>query len=943
MLKNDSEFFMPKSLLSIALLLLAFSGFSQNILLRGKVVDKVSQLPLESATVYLTRVSDSTVIDYTITDKSGAFQINTRKIDKPVMLKVSYVSYQTLIQEQKSLIENIDFGVLRLAENNNTLKEVVIKSEAPPIRIKNDTLEFNASSFKVRPDANVEALLKQLPGVEIDEEGKIKVNGKEVNQILVNGKPFFDKDGKVALQNLPSDIINKVQVTDSKTKAEEISGKTASSDNASINLTIDEDKNKGLFGKFTGGYGTDERFESSLLLNYFKDTRKISILASANNINSTGFSMNEIFDNMGGGRNYSVWSDDNGGFAINGMRFGGGKGITRSNIAGANYADVFFKDFDTNGSYFYTGANTKNTNRTKQLNFLPEGNYTTESNANTEDDKYAHNFNIQLEYKIDSTATLSFNPKFVKSHSSYKNRFDQVSIDENEQLLNDSNGDNISDADKFNFENSMYFYKGFKRKGRSISLNLENNNDKNDSFDLTRSFTNFYTDTDNNGIPDTTTNDDRNQIKQQREINDHYFGEFEYIEPITDSLMIMLRTRFSSDVNIDDKETFDFDSDTQRYSAQNDLLTSYMESDRQTFGPGVGIQYNKKKFMIGINTYTEITSFRNKSLYLGETITLNKDYMLPAVNAYFNYRFTKSKSMWVSYNLNTDFPDAYQVLPVVNLSNPLNTFIGNSNLDPNKRHSVYLSFRNYDYTTKSGYTLYSGGNYFTSQGVASSFYDESRKRTTTYQNVFDTYNLWYGGNWSKSIKREANTYRISLSLNGNYDRNKGYIDAELYDSKSLNLTPKVNFTYEYGELLTINPSYKFTYSGTKYSNYVIDKTSNVFHQAGLQTTSYWPKHVVLGNDLSYNYNSNISDGFKKDFYLWNVSLGYNFFGDKLLAKVKVFDLLNQNQSATRTISATSVRDEENIVLRRYAMFSLTYKLEKFGGKKKEERNWFHMD
>jgi hypothetical protein len=640
MLKTTANFFMPKSLLPIALLLLAFSGFSQNILLRGKIVDNVSQLPLESATVYLTKVSDSTVIDYTITDKNGAFQINTRKIDKPVMLKVSYVSYQTLIQEQKSLIENIDFGVLRLAENNNTLNEVVIKSEAPPIRIKNDTLEFNASSFKVRPDANVEALLKQLPGVEIDEEGKIKVNGKEVNQILVNGKPFFDKDGKVALQNLPSDIINKVQVTDSKTKAEEISGKTASSDNASINLTIDEDKNKGLFGKFTGGYGTDKRFESSLLLNYFKDTRKISVLASANNINSTGFSMNEIFDNMGGGRNYSVWTDDNGGFAINGMRFGGGKGITRSNIAGANYADVFFKDFDTNGSYFYTGANTKNTNRTKQLNFLPEGNYTTESNANTEDEKYAHNFNIQLEYKIDSTATLSVNPKFIKSHSSYKNRFDQVSIDENEQLLNESNGDNINDADKFNFENSMYFYKGFKRKGRSVSVNFENNNDENDSFDLMRSFTTFYTDTDSNGIPDTTTNDNRNQLKQQREINDHYFGELEYIEPITDSLSIMLRTRFNSDVNIDDKATFDFDPDTQRYSIQNDLLTSYMESERQTFGPGVGIQYNKKKFMIGINTYTEITSFRNKSLYLGETVSLNKDYMLPAVrrSAHFGRR-----------------------------------------------------------------------------------------------------------------------------------------------------------------------------------------------------------------------------------------------------------------------------------------------------------------
>src|SRR5690606_11931928 len=152
------------------------------------------------------------------------------------------------------------------------------------------TLEFNASSFKVRPDANVETLLKQLPGVEIDEDGKITVNGKEVNQILVNGKPFFDKDGKIALQNLPANIINKVQVTDTKTKKEEISGDKASGNNSSINLTIDEDKNKGVMLKAMAGYGTDERYESSLMLNYFKGDARLSILGSSNNINSVGFS-----------------------------------------------------------------------------------------------------------------------------------------------------------------------------------------------------------------------------------------------------------------------------------------------------------------------------------------------------------------------------------------------------------------------------------------------------------------------------------------------------------------------------------------------------------------------------------------------------------------------------------------------------------------------------
>jgi len=331
------------------------------------------------------------------------------------------------------------------------LGEVIVKSEAPPIRIKKDTLEFNASSFKVRPDSNVETLLKQLPGVEVSPDGKITVNGKEVNQVLVNGQPFFDKDGKIALQSLPSDIINKVQVSDTKTKKEEITKQAASSDKASINLTIDEDKNKGLFGKFMAGYGSDDRYESSALINYFKKKRKISVLASSNNINSTGFSMDEVFDNMGGGRNVSYYYNNDGTYGIGAMRFGGNKGITRSNMLGANYADEWFKGFESNGSYFYSSSNSKNTNRTNQINLLPTGNLTTVSDSRTNEDRYGHNFNLNFEYKIDSTSTLSVSPKFLKANNKYSVNSSQSSIDGSNQLLNDNTSNTFDENDKTNF------------------------------------------------------------------------------------------------------------------------------------------------------------------------------------------------------------------------------------------------------------------------------------------------------------------------------------------------------------------------------------------------------------------------------------------------------------------------------------------------------------
>lgn len=932
---------MPKSLLSFLIFLVSLTAFSQTITLRGKVLEDQTQLPLESATVYLTRVSDTVVVDYTITERDGGFVMKTPKSAKPMQLKVSFVGYKTFVKEMQAVDKDQDFGTVKLAENDNTLDEVVLKGEAPPVRIKNDTLEFNASSFKLRPDANVETLLKQLPGVEIDSEGKITVNGKEVNQILVNGKPFFDKDGKIALQNLPSDIINKVQVTDSKTKAEEISGKPASSDAASINLTIDEDKNKGLFGKFTGGYGSDQRYESSILVNYFKDTRKISLLGSANNINSTGFSMNEIFDNMGGGRNYSVWSNDDGSFGINGMQFGGGRGITRSNILGLNYADQWIKDFDTNASYFYTAANTTNNNRTRLVNFLPDGNFTTESRSRTEDDKFAHNYSFLAEYKIDSTLTVTINPKFVRSYSSFKNTYAQVSTGEAGELLNESNGSSLRDADRSRIENNFYLYKAMKKKGRSIGVTFDNDNNKSENFDINRSVTTFYEDTNDDGIPDTSTEDNRDQLKRMRELDDNYFGEVQFTEPVSDSISVSLVAQYSSKTHAEYKNTFDFGGDG--YTVFNDSLSSFMKSTEAYIAPGVGLEWRKKRFNLNFYAYTRATSFKNRSLYLGETVTLNKDYLLPAVNAYVNYQFSKSMSLWISYNYNVEFPQASQVLPVENFSNPLITFIGNPDLDPSQRHYMYLNFRDYDYATKSGYTIYAGGNYYANEIVSNTTYDDSRKRTITYRNITDTYNSWFGGNWSKSFKKEAHSYKYSFGLSAGLTRNKGFINGEGYAARTVRMTPKVNFTYDYGEWLSINPSYNFSYNKTYYENYTVGQQSNVVHDFKLQTTSYWPKHVVFGNDISYRYNSNIADGFKKDFYLWNVSLGYNFLSDKLLAKVKVYDLLNQNQNATRTISANAIRDEMNDVLQRYVMFSLTYKLEKFGGKKKEGSHFWWQD
>jgi hypothetical protein len=924
---------MPKSLSLLCFLLISTFSFSQKtISLKGKVIDQATKLPIESATVYLSSVKDSSVVDYTITSKLGNFDFKIKKINQPIFLKVSYVSYRETKIQLASVTEDKDFGNIELKESVNNLDEVVIKNETPPIRIKKDTLEFNASSFKLRPDANVETLLKQLPGVEIDAEGKITVNGKEVNQILVNGKPFFDKDGKIALQNLPSDIINKVQVTDTKTKKEEITGQAASSNNASINLTIDEDKNKGFFGKFMAGGGTDKRYESSALVNYFKNKRKISVLASSNNINATGFSMDEIFDNMSGSRNNSFYTSSDGSFGLNGMRFGGNKGITHSNLLGINYSDELAKEFETTASYFFASADTKNKNRTSQINFLPDGNFTTNSNSDLKEDKYSHNLNAELEYKIDSTASFVFVPKFAKSNSQSVTNSHEESLDEANQLLNESTSFVTNENDRQSFSNQIDFNKSFRRKGRNISASFENENTKNETRNLTNSNTIFYQGTD----PD----DLRNQIKNTRSISDKYTAEVQFTESVHDSISVNLELEIEHERNSDDRKAFDFDAVLGTYTIENDVLTNYLTSTRNTITPTAGFSLSKKKYSLYARLGQSITKFDNHSLYLGNVVDLRTDYILPNATVYGGYNFTKTKGIWINYNYEVYFPQANQVLPVENLANPLNTFIGNPDLNPNKYHQAYFSFRDFDYATRTGYSIYIGGSAYDNQIVSSTTYDVNRKRTTTYQNISGTYETWSGFNWSKTLKNGVHNFKFGFGFNAGYDLTKGYTNGQLYEANVFDITPRVNFTYDYGELFTINPSYRYTVNDTKYSNYVVSSASSFVHKFNVQTTNYWPKNWVFGNDFGYTYNSNIADGFKKDFYLWNTSLAYSFYNKKFTAKIKVYDLLNQNQNATRTITPTTIRDEENIVLKRYAMFSLTYKIEKFAGKEKKSSNRF---
>ena len=366
---------------------------------------------------------------------------------------------------------------------------------------------------------------------------------------------------------------------------------------------------------------------------------------------------------------------------------------------------------------------------------------------------------------------------------------------------------------------------------------------------------------------------------------------------------------------------------------QNEFLSFEYASDFYNINPYAAFKWRKKKFNLSLNGGVQFLSQKNNGNYLSETYFQRQDYTLPSISANGNYRFGKGNSLYFNYSYSVDLPSAQQLLPIENRNNPLNYYIGNPDLDPTKTHNVYFGYNNFNFQTRTGYNVYFGGNF--NEVAITNFrsIDEDFVTTSTYRNVHGNYNLWAGVNGNKSFTKGKSKFRLGGGIGVNHSSNTGFVDGAEYLSKIISLSPRVNFNWDLGEILTVNPSYNLRYQFTDYENYQIENSTNIVHTAKLTTTNYWPKNFVFGNDFSYTYNSNIADGFKKDFFLWNTSLAYNFWKDKLTFKVKVYDILNQNTGDRRTVSDTYISDVQNDVLKRYLMFSLGFKLDKFGGKK----------
>jgi len=913
----------------LATLLLLFCStaiYAQDFSIKGILSDNDQGFPLESATIYVEKVSDSSLITYSISDQKGAFLLRGNTSQPKVRLNISYTGYTPYTKELAFEQRNVDLDTIKLQIAAEALKGVVVRASRAPITIKKDTLEFNVSSFKTKKDANVEDLLKELPGVEVDANGAITVNGKPVNQILVNGKPFFGDDPTIATRNLTKEIVDKIQIVDTKTKSEAFTGEAGSEENKTINITIDEEKNKGIFGRLSAGGGTDERFEYAGLVNYFDNDVRISALGGGNNTNSPGFSFGEL-NKMFGGASF-ISTSGNGAINYGGRQFGGGEGIVNSRVGGANYADDLGENTDITLDYFYTGSNSFNDRVSERENILPDRRFFSNRSSNSDAETEGHAVNLNFKTEIDSTFQIDIRPSLSFSDGSTRFSNEEQTRRENGEISNESSSNRNTENARRSFENRATATKKWGSGGAYIRLSVENDisDIENDQFDS--SVTNIFGENPNTIIRNQITDGDTNNNQYEIKTTINY-------PLIADTLFISGSYEYRDRKREDIRSVFDFNQEAQEYSDFNlAQSTDFTNIDRRST-PELGMRYNTKKMRASANVgYVFRTLESDDAL---RNINFDNDFNAVEIRSRLSFNFTDKLRMYSGYSLENDAPSVTQLSPFIDISDPLDIVQGNPDLDPENSHRVYIGVNNYDWQTQSGF--YSNAN-FTIQNstvVTRSTIDENFVRTTTFDNVDGAYNFYAGGGWNKSKKIDSlRTVKVDLGFYTNGRRSVNFNNDVQYKSTTTTFSPSVGFTYTWKDLFEIRPSYDFDISRNSFDINAFEDEDYVTHTARLRTSLTFPKQLEWSNDIQYENNPNVSAGFSNSFVLWNSSLAYSVLNDKAVITLKAYDLLKQNTNARRNSNADYIEDVQSTVLQQFFLLSFSYKFNTLG--KKGETN-----
>ncbi|MCB0640297.1 MAG: TonB-dependent receptor [Phaeodactylibacter sp.] len=653
----------------------------QAVKIQGTILDSLDQ-PLVGATVILMHAQDSLMESFALADDKGHFLVQTTQPDQ-YLLQITYVGYGTFVRalEITAGQPDVQFGAIRLNPDAITLADVTVKDSFIPIVIKNDTIEYTADAFKTPPNAVVEDLLKKLPGIQVEQDGTIKAQGEEVQNVLVDGKPFFEDDAKVATRNIPADIVNKVQVFDQKSDFTEFTGIEDGQEEKTINLTIKDGKNKGTFGRVEGAYGLDERYKAAGNINRFNKKMQLSVIGNSNNINEQAFSFQEYLNFMGGLEDLMSGGElDADQFPVNLLD---NSGETRAKSGGINFNYDFPNKTDLRSTYFYSDSDNQTQTDSELRNLLGSGFYNTENSGLNRSRIGNHSLRLRLKKAIDDSQDLLFkgNAALIQNRSQ---RLSDVGSSLGGLALNASDQFNNSHLEGLNWDSQLTYRKKLSKKGRFLTLEGRFGGQNSLTTSNLLSANRFFTEP---ILTDTTAQQQTTDIRTTE-----LEGTLNYVEPLAKNhfLKLDLSSRYLQ--NARQKDFFDWQYASE-YLYNEDISNRFDRTVNESIA-GTSYKYVRKDFNLSAGVDLQQTRLLNT---LNNSNTpLQKTFYNWLPNAQWSYAIGSNENLRMRYNAQVRVPGPEQLQPAIDNSDPLNIYQGNPDLQPELIHQLNLNYNKFN-------------------------------------------------------------------------------------------------------------------------------------------------------------------------------------------------------------------------------------------------------
>ncbi|MAN85334.1 MAG: TonB-dependent receptor [Algoriphagus sp.] len=881
---------------------------AQTYSIKGRVQESGSKTAIPNATILLLRVNDSTQVDGMISDLDGNFEIDDVR-EGEYLLKVQYLGYQNLFRSLQ-VARNIDLGVISIQEEATALEEVTISARRSTSQQKSDTTLYNADAFKTMRDASAQTLIEKLPGV-TSADGALQAQGENIGQILVDGKPFFGTDVRTALQNLPAEVIQSIEIFDQLSEKARLSGFDDGERLKTINIITKPNRRKGQFGRTSAGYGSDDRYVVGASINAFNEDQRITFTGLSNNINLTDYSSDPNAQDNARPQN----------------------GIINTNLAGLNYSDLWGKKIKVSGSYVFSSReNIGQEIRFREFITNNETDQFYEEVSNDTRLNNQHQFDMRFEYNIDEKNWILYIPRFSARFETENSDFFGETTN-GVDLINSVENTRSSKNKDYDLFNRFFYSHKFDKPGRTMTVRARLGNNANEDRANRLAENQFFSPTFRTETINQQINRDRTGLSWETGIS--------FTEAVSERSQFELEYEIGNRINDSDQLIFDVIDETpgDPELRLDTALSNTFESKFLTQEVELGYQYSKDGLRFQVEGQYQNAKLDNSQGY-PLTFDLLRTFQSFQPSVRIDYKFSDNTNIEFDYDTRTNEPNLRQLQPVVDNSNPLQLYVGNPDLDQSYSNRLRVRFRSNNPETDRNWFLFAQSSFVKNTISNSSFIAQE---ATEIENgiileqgsqLFRPVNLdgyWDFRSWlSYGIPAGFIKSNFNMNFGAAYTKRPTLVNQQNGFNNSRRLSTGFSISSNISDQIDFNIWTRFSFNDVE--NTLNPNLNNKFFNQRGRINFNWIiwEGFVYRLDLTHQVNSGLSEGFDTNFTLVNMSLGKKIFNNQRgEISLNVYDLFRQNNNIRRNISETFIEDVQTNVLQRYVMLTFSYNIRRF--------------